>query len=138
VKKRGFETCADCEEYPCARFDKESSGLDSFVSHRKVFSNLNDIRAGGLPFFIEKQRIRIDILENFLAHFDDGRSKSFYRLACTLLPIDQLIDCQQNMKTTADSLDAKQRCEMLRNRLQQVANDLNIELRLNNRSKLSQ
>lgn len=135
VNKRGLETCADCEEYPCVRFEKDHSGLDSFVSHRKVFSNLNDIRLGGLVSFMERQRIRIGVLNDFLACYDDGRSKSFYCLACTLLPMERLLECQEFMKTINPTDDVKQKCKMLKDRLQQMASELNIELKLNVRRK---
>jgi hypothetical protein len=36
--------------------------------------------------------IRIDILTNFLKNFDDGHSKSFFCLSCTLLPLDKLLE----------------------------------------------
>ncbi|MBP1663725.1 MAG: hypothetical protein H6Q19_865 [Bacteroidetes bacterium] len=135
VNKKGLETCADCDEFPCSRFDKERHGFDSFVTHQKVFSNLNDIKTGGLKFFIDRQRIRMELLKDFLARFDDGRSKSFYCLACALLPIDRLQDCQQFIHTITGSADVKQKSKMLKDRLQQTANDLNIELSLNNRNK---
>ena len=36
VIKKGFETCADCKEFPCRRFETVSCGSDSFVTHKKI------------------------------------------------------------------------------------------------------
>ncbi|HNX89315.1 MAG TPA: hypothetical protein PKH58_09540 [Paludibacteraceae bacterium] len=98
-------------------------------------SNLDDIKTGGLKLFIDKQRIRIELLKDFLAGYDDGRFWGFYCLACVLLPIDRLLDCQKFIHAETGTGDVKQRCTMLKDRLQQTANDLNIELRLNNRNR---
>lgn len=62
VNKRGLETCADCKEFPCHRFKTESAGYDSFVTHRKMFSNLENIKLNGAAVFKNQQRIRMDIL----------------------------------------------------------------------------
>jgi hypothetical protein len=40
VVKNGFEICADCKDFPCSRFKTENAGCDSFVTHKKMFSNI--------------------------------------------------------------------------------------------------
>jgi len=72
VTKRGLEICAFCDEFPCSRFDKEGSGLDSFVTHKKVFPNLEFIKFNGIELFLDQQRIRMDVLYDFLKRFDEG------------------------------------------------------------------
>jgi hypothetical protein len=86
VGSRGCEVCADCGDYPCKRFEAEKAGQDSFVTHRRISDNLSEIRRGGIDAFIAQQRRRITALECLLEKADDGRSKSFYCLACALLP----------------------------------------------------
>jgi hypothetical protein len=100
-----------------------------------VFTNLDAIRFVGLDAFLDVQRIRMEMLTDFLARFDDGRSKSFYCLVCTLLPIDQLMECREFMKAVDQSGEVKLKCKILKDRLQQVASDLNIELKLQVRGK---
>ena len=39
VKKHGLNVCAECVEFPCKRFEKETGKRDSFVLHRKVMPN---------------------------------------------------------------------------------------------------
>lgn len=133
VSKRGLETCADCVDFPCIRFDKEGSGLDSFVTHRKVFPNLESIKKIGIDHFIVQQRVRIGALEDFLKRFDDGRSKSFYCLACALLPIDILVDCRNFVEQMDEAADVKEKCKILKAIIQKKADELNIELKLNNK-----
>lgn len=133
VGKRGLETCADCSEFTCKRFDREGSGLDSFVTHRSVFPNLESIKFNGIDQFILQQRIRITVLETFLKGFDDGRSKSFYCLACALLPIEELNECRKFIDQIDESINVKEKSKMLRTYIQKIADALKIELKLNNK-----
>ena len=90
VKKRGFIVCAQCPDFPCKRFDKETGEHDSFVTHRRVMANQNLIREIGLDAFLIIQQKRITFLETALTQYDDGRSKNFYCLAAALLACDSL------------------------------------------------
>lgn len=129
VIKKGLEVCADCNDYPCSRFDSESEGFDSFVTHRNVFPNLDSIQKNGIAPFLDQQKIRIDILNFFLAHYDDGRSKSYYCICCTLLPLDEL----QKIKMSGfeNITDLKERSVQIKAMLSSLAKELNINLKLN-------
>ena len=98
VKNNGFETCADCEIFPCSRFKTESAFFDSFVTHKKMFLNLENIKTDGIEHFIEKQKIRIDILSDLLTDNDDDRAKNFFCQTCALLPIDKLQEIHRKAK----------------------------------------
>lgn len=90
VKKHGYEVCAECADFPCRKFDKETGERDSFVTHRKILSNQQLIDELGVDAFIEQQRGRITFLETAVSRYDDGRSKNFLCLAAALLSIDSL------------------------------------------------
>lgn len=60
--------------------------------------NLNFIRKHGTKKFINNQQKRIRLLEMMLNDFNDGRSKSFYCIASTLLPIACLEEALDKMK----------------------------------------
>lgn len=90
VKKRGLPVCAECGEFPCKRFDKETGELDSFVLHRRVMQNQQLIQKIGLEAFLAGQAERIAFLETALKKYDDGRSKSFYCIAATLISVNSL------------------------------------------------
>ena len=90
VKKHRLNVCAECAEFPCPRFDNETGEWDSFVLHRKVMPNQRLITEIGIDEYIKRQRERISFLETVLARYDDGRSKSFFCIAATLLSIESL------------------------------------------------
>ncbi|KAA0003219.1 MAG: DUF3795 domain-containing protein [Thermoplasmata archaeon] len=89
VKKNKLEVCADCKEFPCSKFDGFDAH-DSFITHRNSISNLRFIKKYGMEEFIEQQGKRMKLLDTMLKHFNDGRSKSFYCIAVTLLSIDDI------------------------------------------------
>jgi hypothetical protein len=130
VIKNGFEVCSDCNDFPCKRFDSEKDGFDSFVTHKKVFSNLDFIKSNGIDLFIDKQKIRMGILTEFLTNFDDGRSKSFFCLSCALLPLDKFQESHDIVKNSKDSTDIKIKNKRLRELLLKIADTLEIDLKL--------
>jgi hypothetical protein len=138
VKKKRFEVCAQCGEFPCSKFESwlENGGeYDSFLTHKKAKSNLNFIRTYGLERFIEQQRKRIELLEKMLKNFDDGRSKSFYCIATTLLPMTDLETSlektDQRLKANKTNLDdARINSRILKEFLNESAARNRVELRL--------
>jgi hypothetical protein len=83
VKKKNLEVCAECSDFPCAKFKsaeeynhiKESS---SYPSCKKILPNLYFIKEYGIKKFIEQQNKRIKLLETMINKFNDGRSRSFF------------------------------------------------------------
>ncbi|MCF7832129.1 MAG: DUF3795 domain-containing protein [Candidatus Marinimicrobia bacterium] len=130
VVKHGYETCADCPDYPCSRFDKERSGLDSFVTHRKVFENLDTIRDKGLKSFLKSQKIRSGILEALLKDFDDGRSKSYFCLTCALLPEGDIQALNDTLPAIPFHFEVKDKNKLVRSLIDLLARQRGIELTL--------
>ena len=89
-EKCGLNVCAECEAFPCKRFEKETGERDSFVLHRKVIPNQRLIAEIGIDAFIKQQQGRIAFLETALEHYNDGRSKNLYCIAAVLLSIESL------------------------------------------------
>lgn len=133
VIKKGLEVCSECTDYPCSRFDSERNGYDSFVTHQKIFSNHDFIRNNGIDTFISQQKIRMNILKDFLTNYDDGRSKSFFCLSCALLPLEKLLETHRWMMNPNNSIEIKDKNKQLKDRLQEIAEDLNIRLKLNSK-----
>jgi hypothetical protein len=133
VIKNGLEVCADCKDYPCKRFDPEKNGYDSFVTHRKVFSNLNFIKENGIDSFLDQQQKRVNMLLDFISKFDDGRSKSLFCISCALLPLDKLQETHKFVTCIDDSLPIKEKNKQLKDRLQKISENLKIDLKLNNK-----
>lgn len=90
--------------------------------------------------FIEQQRKRIVLLEKMLKNFDDGRSKSFYCIAATLLPIT---DLKTSLEKTEQKLEAdkiifdeiKIKSKILKEFLNESAARNKVELRLRKKVK---
>ena len=134
VKNNKFETCAECNEFPCPKLNKWDV-YDSFICHRVSLTNLNLIKENGLDDFIEHQKQRISYLKIMLENFNEGRSKSFYCIAAALL---QLGDLKEALNKTNDQIknegiessDLKATSKILKSLLNQYANKHNIELKL--------
>jgi hypothetical protein len=143
VKKKGLEVCAQCDEFPCSKVASWLDKLtieDSFLTHQKMKSNLYFIKEQGLERFLEQQRKRIKLLERMLKDFDDGRSKSFYCIAATLLPVTELgaLLGEAERKIKADKVkdeDVKTRAKILRGLLNGFAAKGGVELKLRSKSR---
>ncbi len=134
VRDRGYETCAECSEFPCYRFEGWDAG-DSFVSHLNSIANLRAIKERGIEGFAEQQRKRIALLETMLGEFDEGRSKSYCCLATALLPIDDLETAlsaaqREVAETGIPPDDKKSRAKVLHGLIDSAADRLGITLKL--------
>ena len=95
VKKRNLEVCAECSDFPCSKFKSEEEyqqleESSSYPSYKKVMPNLNFIKKHGIEKFVEQQKKRVIVLETMIENFDDGRSRSFFCKAATLLDLTSL------------------------------------------------
>lgn len=92
LDKHGLTVCAECADFPCKRFEKETGERDSFVLHRKVMANQNLIREIGFDTFLVRQQERITFLQTALKNYNEGKSKNLYCLAAALLSLGSLKD----------------------------------------------
>ena len=134
VRDRGYETCADCSGFPCARLDGWDE-QESVVTHLRTLDNLRSIREHGLSAFLEQQQRRIGLLEAMLGGFDDGRSKGYCCLAAALLPLEELeVGLKEARREVGEGGvpgdDRKSRATILRRVLDSAAARLGISLRL--------
>ncbi|UCH02726.1 MAG: DUF3795 domain-containing protein [Candidatus Bathyarchaeota archaeon] len=138
VKKKQLEVCAQCDEFPCTKFDSsilDGGEYDSFLTYKKAYQNLTFIRNHGVKKFVEQQNQRIKLLTIMLNNFDEGRSKSFYCLAATLLPIESIEHAldETNQKLKIDHSkgnNRKTKAKMLKAILNDLAAKAEIELKL--------
>ncbi len=131
VKKKGLEVCAECGDFPCRKFDKETGQTDSFITHRRVIQNQKFIREYGIPAFIEQQTERMRLLRTMLECYNDGSCKSFYCLAAALLSLTSLNESLSLAgKQIIDDGKAKIKAKILKQILSEFAVKENIELRL--------
>lgn len=144
VKKRNLEVCAECNEFSCSKFEgwTEDNAYDSFITHREATPNLNFIKEHGIEEFMEQQKKRIELLEIMLKHFDEGRSKSFYCIATTLLSITDLEESLRNSeeKQKPENIgldDIKTKSRILKGFLNDSAVRKGIDLKLRKKKRFT-
>lgn len=138
AQKHGLWTCADCAEYPCARLHRvlgTDVSKDSFLSHKPALPNLDRIRAVGLDTYLREARQRRLLVEELLEGYNDGRSMSFYCLACALMPpevIRQAIDEIKDALSRAllQGENPKARAKAMRATIQELADCAQMDLKL--------
>lgn len=85
----GIQFCWECPEYPCSRysaFDTE----DSFVPHRNRQKDISQAGELGMEAYLARLKEKQTILEELLAHYNDGRRKTLFNTAVYLLPLEEL------------------------------------------------
>lgn len=141
VNKKQLEVCGQCDEFPCAKIEPAlTAQYDSFLTYKNVPANLNFIKKNGIEEFIEQQRKRIRLLETMIKKYDDGRSRSYYCTAATLLPIIALEKAiegsEKKIKSDKIGLDDKKtRSKILRGFLDDLATGEGIDLKLRKKAK---
>jgi hypothetical protein len=136
VKKHRLEVCAQCPEFPCDKFAKRlDSSADSILTYKNLRHNMAFIQEHGLPAFLAQQQQRMALLEGMLAEYNEGRSKSMYCIAATLLPLEALtaafIEAGHRIKDEGLApADLKRKAQVLRKLLNAKASNLGIELKL--------
>ncbi len=135
VKKKGLKVCAQCEDFPCTKFDHASDGPDFKTTSKKLLQNQQYIREFGLDKFIEQQKARIDLLQDMLAQYNDGKAKTFYCLTATLLSFEGLTRAfneanNQVKEGSVDKDDLRVKARILKEALNQVAEEENEILKL--------
>jgi hypothetical protein len=142
VKEKGLGICAECSDYPCPKFEGIDAA-DSFITHQKMATNLRSIKEFGIETFLDEQEDRRSLLVGMLDEYNDGRSKSFFCVATTLLPIETLKASMEDAKRRAieDSIeeeDKKGKAMILKSSLNEAAMKKNVDLELRKaRSKKS-
>jgi hypothetical protein len=101
---------------------------------------LEFIRDHGLDKFLEQQAARVRWLEAVLRDFDEGRSKSYYCTAASLLPIEDLQSSLDEARREIEAHkvkldDKKTRSKILGGILAETAAKKSIELKLKKKSQ---
>jgi hypothetical protein len=138
AKKKNLEVCAECSDFPCSKFktDEEYQQLkesSSYPSNKIVMLNLNFIKEHGIKKFIDQQKKRIKLLERMIEDFDDGRSRSFFCKAATLLDLTSLTSSlgRATRKIKTDKIKqnyVKNKAQILKEIINEIAFKEGIEL----------
>jgi hypothetical protein len=127
VKKKGIELCTDCAEgETCERWARHrelSETRDSFVCYQKLRDNIGSIKQHGIGAFEEAQERRCRLLQSMLAGFHDGRSKSFYCLAATVMEPDELESAIATAGASSTGKTPKDKAKAMRGVLEGIARE---------------
>ncbi|MGI6642564.1 MAG: hypothetical protein ACOX3V_00875 [Bacillota bacterium] len=136
MRGRRIEFCWECEESDtCERWQAHRDAgkrSDSFKCYQKLEEDILFIRTHGIDPFIEEQETRRNLLGEMLFGFNDGRSKSYYCIAATILEVDELRGAIHRASAESDGLDAKAKARTLRDLLEAIAQVKRYCLRLRN------
>lgn len=125
------EFCFQCEDYPCDRY-LTAPAKDSFITYQNLLENHQKAKQDGLASYVDQLSRRIEILEELLQEYNDGRSKNFFCLATNLLPLQDLQMLMEQMKEDASLvlLEPKNRTKQVRTMLEQLALQHSMTLKL--------
>ncbi|WP_455367625.1 DUF3795 domain-containing protein [[Eubacterium] cellulosolvens] len=133
-KKKGLEFCWNCEEsIACEKWKKHreaSKHGDSFVCYQKLENNIRFIQEKGIEEFEKDQIIREKLLKEMLKEFNEGRSKTLYCIASTVLQIEELKEALSKSKKLSEGLDIKEKAKILHQVLDNIADEKNYYLKL--------
>ncbi len=132
----GLPFCWECPEYPCHRYKGFDDG-DSFVPHRNRQQDINQAQELGLEAYLSQLEEKRAILEELLAHYNDGRRKTLFNTAVYLLSLEELrfVMAALNSRPELAGQTVKERALAAVELLQNAADRRGISLKLNKRPK---
>ena len=132
--KRGIEFCWNCIEHEtCEKWAKHrESGkkADSFKCYQKLKEDIAFIQKNGVNEFEKTQKTREHLLKEMLREFNEGRSKSYYCIAATVMEIRELEEALTQAHKDSLRLGMKERSRVLHSVLDDIAGQRNYYLKL--------
>ena len=131
----GVEFCFQCPEFPCEHL-RETACYDSFLPHRNVLRDLEQARDAGLEAYLAQLGEREKILRSLLDGYNDGRKKTLFCTAASLLSLAGLGEAWQQIEAKGPSFSpGKERAALAAGILQQSAAAEGISLKLRRKPK---
>ena len=138
VKKRGIEFCWQCPDHEaCEKWYKHrESGRshDSFVCYQRLENNIDFIENQGISAFEADQKKREQLLSEMLAEFNEGRSKSYYCIAATVMDTQEIAEAIAQARNISAGADIKIKSKALHAILDKIAEDRKYILKLRKKS----
>ncbi len=132
VKKNKFETCAECDEYPCERYERR---LIKYPEDWKIArENLERIKKDGINSWFKEQKRRQLLVEELLENYDEGRSMSFFCKICIRMPTNLINESIKETKIKIvtkkiGKTDIKAKAKILKSIVEDLASKSNIDLK---------
>lgn len=132
----GVPFCWECPEYPCPRYEGFDEG-DSFVPHRNRQQDIARVQKLGLEAYLARLEEKQAILDELLAHYNDGRRKTLFNTAVYLLPLEELRSVMNSLNSWPELGEpaGKERALAAVELLQAAADRRGISLKLNKKPK---
>jgi hypothetical protein len=134
LKRKGIEFCWDCEEKKtCEKWAKHREAAkkaDSFTCYQKLEEDIAFIQKNGVDEFEKMQKKRELLLQEMLREFNEGRSKTYYCIAATVLEPGELGEALTKADKESRGLGMKERSKVLHSILDKIANQRNYDLKL--------
>jgi len=126
VKKKGIEFCWNCEESNnCEKWKKHietGKKYDSFKCYQTLEEDISFINKNGINEFEKIQKQREHLLKEMLESFNEGRSKSYYCIAATVLELEELKEALTQSKKESDGIDdIKEKSKILHSILDKIS-----------------
>ena len=103
---------------------------DSFKCYQTLEHDISFIQERGISEFERIQKQREHLLKEMLTAFNEGRSRSYYCLAATVLDVEELREALTRAQKGSDGLDVKGKSKVLRSILDDIAKKKGYHLRL--------
>jgi hypothetical protein len=127
IKKKGVEFCWECpENNTCDRWKKHRKAgkkYDSFKCYQKLEDDISFVLKHGINKFEEQQRVKAQILREMLSQFNDGRSKSIYCIAATVMKIEELQDILIKARQQSKEMTLKEKAKIMHSLLELASKD---------------
>ena len=125
VKNKEIEFCWQCQENTtCKKWEKhreEGKHRDSFKCYQKLEDDITFIQERGVEEFDRQQKIRESFLKEMLDGFNDGRSKTYYSVAATVLPVDELQNALLKAQEKSDGKQSKEKSKVMHKVLEEIS-----------------
>lgn len=125
LKKKGVEFCWDCpDSETCEKWHHHrefSRTNDTFICYQKREDNISFVKEHGISAFANAQNERAELLKELLDEFNEGRSKSYYCVAATVLAIDELKEAIDKAREKSVDLDIKSKARLMHAVLDDIA-----------------
>ncbi len=134
AKKKGIEFCWVCEEAAtCGRWRHHrefGKQYDTFKCYQRLEDNISFVLKNGIEEFEKQQKTREKLLDEMLKGFNEGRSKTYYSVAATVLKIDELEKAITEGKKRSRGRNPKEKSKILHSLLDNIATQRKHSLKL--------
>ena len=134
-QRKGLEYCFLCDEFPCKKYDGADL-LDSFITHKNQFRDMDRAKQIGMEAYAAELNAKVQILEELLRSYDDGRRKGFFCLAVNLLDLADVISIMEQIRDeTEPQAPLKEKAATAVRLFRAIADEKGIVLQLRKRAK---